>query len=106
MLRNIETMDEKMNSPLIASEVSNGPPGYEQAKNDQQVYLAQPLQNQQQTVIVVNATAAPGGDGLIPYQGENAWHYGLCDRCCTCTGECCMAWWCPCISVGQIASKV
>jgi len=49
---------------------------------------------------------AEEGGGLLPYEGEATWHYGLFDRCCSCGADCWMAWCCSCFSLGQMAAKV
>ena len=48
----------------------------------------------QPVVAVISST--PGGeqqcqDGLFPAKAkEGSWNFGLCERCCTCTSDCCM----------------
>jgi Cys-rich protein (TIGR01571 family) len=57
---------------------------------------------------VVSSGGAPGNaaDSLIPYPNENKFHHSDCERCCDCGGDCCLAWWCPCVSLAHIASRV
>mmetsp|Transcript_38148 Transcript_38148/g.85174 ORF Transcript_38148/g.85174 Transcript_38148/m.85174 type:complete len:280 (+) Transcript_38148:57-896(+) len=49
--------------------------------------------------------AGPGG-GLLPYPDKAHWNSDEMEKCCTCTGECWVAWCCPCVTAGQIASKL
>ncbi|KAF2308389.1 hypothetical protein GH714_006665 [Hevea brasiliensis] len=39
---------------------------------------------------------------LYPHGREGAWSSGLCD-CCSDVKNCCITFWCPCITFGQIA---
>mmetsp|Transcript_24978 Transcript_24978/g.29518 ORF Transcript_24978/g.29518 Transcript_24978/m.29518 type:complete len:185 (+) Transcript_24978:106-660(+) len=43
---------------------------------------------------------------VLPYPGEHKWHHGIFSRCCSCGGDCWLAWCCPCVSLAQISSKV
>jgi hypothetical protein len=43
---------------------------------------------------------------LIPYPGEEKWHHDIFDRCCSCGGDCWLAWCCPCVTLAHIVSKL
>jgi Cys-rich protein (TIGR01571 family) len=54
-------------------------------------------------VIVINEDVSP----IIPiHPTRNNWHFGLFERCFQFGGDCFMAWWCMCIPLGQISSKL
>mmetsp|Transcript_83681 Transcript_83681/g.167602 ORF Transcript_83681/g.167602 Transcript_83681/m.167602 type:complete len:192 (+) Transcript_83681:95-670(+) len=46
-------------------------------------------------------SASPSDAGF--YAG---WHFDLFGQCCRCTGDCCVAWFCPCFALGQVARKL
>ena len=41
-----------------------------------------------------------------PNPTGGTWRYTLCQRCCSCTGDCVVAWLCPCVPLGQMADKL
>mmetsp|Transcript_14369 Transcript_14369/g.17085 ORF Transcript_14369/g.17085 Transcript_14369/m.17085 type:complete len:209 (+) Transcript_14369:96-722(+) len=72
-----------------------------------QVVQAQVVVQPGQQFVVVGQQGAPQAQNtLIPYPEETNWHDSECDRCCTCQGDCCLAWFCGCFSLGHIASKL
>mmetsp|Transcript_5260 Transcript_5260/g.9999 ORF Transcript_5260/g.9999 Transcript_5260/m.9999 type:complete len:197 (-) Transcript_5260:175-765(-) len=43
---------------------------------------------------------------LLPHP-MGSWKFSdVCAKCCTCDSACCMAWCCPCFSLGQLAAKM
>mmetsp|Transcript_14923 Transcript_14923/g.35170 ORF Transcript_14923/g.35170 Transcript_14923/m.35170 type:complete len:207 (+) Transcript_14923:27-647(+) len=70
-----------------------------------QVVVAQVVSAEQVHVVQIPQEAGPGGS-LLPYPDRPNWHSGEFDKCCTCTGDCWVAWCCSCFTAGQIASKL
>ena len=48
----------------------------------------------------------PNAAGLLPYENEGRWRFGPLERAFSFTGDCCVAWFCPCVTLAQIAAKV
>lgn len=59
-----------------------------------------PILNQ---VVIISEEESP----IIPiHPNRNNWHFSLFERSCLCGGDCFMAWFCACIPLAQIASKL
>ena len=48
----------------------------------------------------------PEAQLLPPSTSQGDWRFDTFERACACTGDCWMAWCCPCFPLGQIAAKV
>ncbi|KAG8634769.1 hypothetical protein MANES_17G081500v8 [Manihot esculenta] len=58
------------------------------------------------TGIPLNPPPAPYENRQVPlHRHEGAWSAGLCD-CCFDVKNCCITFWCPCITFGQIAEII
>mmetsp|Transcript_10159 Transcript_10159/g.12325 ORF Transcript_10159/g.12325 Transcript_10159/m.12325 type:complete len:181 (+) Transcript_10159:55-597(+) len=69
--------------------------------------MNEPLVVQAQVqVVTAQVVVKEEEHSLLPYPDETKWHTSECDRCCTCTGDCWLAWCCSCFSLGHIASKL
>lgn len=63
----------------------------------------------QPNAIFVEAHLAQGiniENNLPPYHNEGRFRYAECDRCCTCTPDCWLAWLFSCFTLGQISEKL
>jgi Cys-rich protein (TIGR01571 family) len=95
---NIEVIDAQNTTPIVVVQGSVVP------------VQAQPVIYQAHSVVPFNPSAQPYDgpmSGLpIPYPGENRWHNSEFERCCACSGDCWLAWCCPCVPLAHMSSKL